>query len=167
MAGSIRPQFGIRLANLVMNLRLVEFVLVSRSAEVRDRFGLGQTGNQHPEKPLRFLLLSESRRTLPHSHNRLVVGSSPTGPTTSLRSCWTSADCSSPRAKRSVVHRLEAMLLETPVHPTRPTILTNSSISGIKVGCTCPIHPSTANEGASPYPCTTQIKMAEVTPLYQ
>jgi len=31
-------------------------------------------------------------------------------------------DYSSPRAKRSVVHRLEAMLLETPVHPTGPTI---------------------------------------------
>ena len=31
---------------------------------------------------LRFFLLSESRRTLPHPHNRLVVGSSPTGPTT-------------------------------------------------------------------------------------
>jgi hypothetical protein len=40
--------------------------------------------NQRPEKTLRFLLLSESRRTLPHPHNRLVVGSSPTGPTTYL-----------------------------------------------------------------------------------
>ena len=34
--------------------------------------------NQRPEKTLRFLLLSESRRTLPHPHNRLVIGSSPT-----------------------------------------------------------------------------------------
>ena len=57
MTGSIRPQFGIRLANLVMNLRLAEFGLVQRSAEVRDRFGLGQIENQYPEKTLRFFLL--------------------------------------------------------------------------------------------------------------
>jgi len=53
--------------------------------------------NQRPEKTLRFLLLSESRRTLPHPHNGLVVGSSPTGPTIfafvfdlrgRLRSAW-------------------------------------------------------------------------------
>jgi hypothetical protein len=40
-----------------------------------------QIENQNLEKTLRFFLLSESRRTLPHPHNRLVVGSSPTGPT--------------------------------------------------------------------------------------
>jgi hypothetical protein len=40
-----------------------------------------QIENQHPEKTLRFFLLSESRRTLPHPHNRLVIDSSPTGPT--------------------------------------------------------------------------------------
>jgi hypothetical protein len=39
MTGSIRPQFGIRVANLVMNLRLAEFVLVYSSAEVRYKFG--------------------------------------------------------------------------------------------------------------------------------
>jgi hypothetical protein len=37
--------------------------------------------NQRPEKSLRFLLLSKSRRTLPYPHIRLVIGSSPTGPT--------------------------------------------------------------------------------------
>jgi len=52
---------------------------------------------QHPNKTLRVFLSSESRRTLPHPHNRLVVGSSPTGPTTSLRSRRTSLDYSSPR----------------------------------------------------------------------
>ena len=31
------------------------------------------------------IMLSESRRTLPHPHNRLVIGSSPTGPTISYR----------------------------------------------------------------------------------
>ena len=81
MTESIRPQFGVRLANLVMNLRLAEFGLVQPSAEVRDRFGLGQIENQYPEKTLRFFLLGGVYRTLPHPHNRLVVGSSPTGPT--------------------------------------------------------------------------------------
>ena len=37
--------------------------------------------NQRPEKSLRFLLLPESRRTLPHPRNGLVIDSSPTGPT--------------------------------------------------------------------------------------
>ena len=69
------------MANLVMNLRLAEFGLVQRSAEVRDRFGLGQIENQYPEKTLRFFLLGGVYRTLHHPHNRLVVGSSPTGPT--------------------------------------------------------------------------------------
>ncbi len=64
-----------------MNLPLAEFVLVQNSAEVRNKFGRLQIENQHPETPLRFFLLSESRRTLPHAHNRLVVGSSPPGPT--------------------------------------------------------------------------------------
>jgi hypothetical protein len=64
-----------------MTLRLADFVLVYSSSKVRDRFGLGQIENQFPEKHLRFFLLSESQRTLPHPHNRLVVGSSPTGPT--------------------------------------------------------------------------------------
>ena len=35
MTGSVRPQFGARLANHVMNLRPAEFVLLYRSAEVR------------------------------------------------------------------------------------------------------------------------------------
>ena len=39
MTESVRPQFGVRLANLVMNLRLAEFVLVYSSAEVRYKFG--------------------------------------------------------------------------------------------------------------------------------
>ena len=47
MTESIRPQFGIRLANLVMNLRLAEFVSALRSTEVRYRFGSLQIGNQH------------------------------------------------------------------------------------------------------------------------
>jgi hypothetical protein len=83
MTGAVRPQLGVRLAAFVMNLLLAEFGLVQRSAEVRDRFGLGQIENHYPEKTLRFFLLSEYRRTLPHPHNRLVVGSSPTGPTIS------------------------------------------------------------------------------------
>jgi hypothetical protein len=38
------------------------------------------------------------------------------------------------------------MLFETPVHPTGPTILPDSSISGIRAGCTCPTHSSTVNQ---------------------
>jgi len=40
-----------------------------------------QVENQRLKKHLRLFLLSECRRTLAHPHNRLVVGSSPTGPT--------------------------------------------------------------------------------------
>ena len=64
-----------------------------------------------PDTPFILFMLRKA------PHNRLVVGSSPTGPTTSLallRSRWTSVDYSSPRAKRLGVHWLEAMLLETP-----------------------------------------------------
>ena len=41
MTESIRPQFGIRLANLVMNLRLADFVLIKK---VQARFGIGSDG---------------------------------------------------------------------------------------------------------------------------
>ena len=55
-----------------------------RTHRVR-RFGigsdLGKSEISTQKKTLRCFLLSESRRTLPHPHNRLVVGSSPTGPT--------------------------------------------------------------------------------------
>ena len=66
-----------------MNLRLTDFVLGQASSEIQYRFGVVQIENQNPEKTLRFFVLEESSRTLPHPHNRLVVGSSPTGPTTS------------------------------------------------------------------------------------
>ena len=82
----VRPQLGVRLANLVMNLRLADFVLVYSSAEVRYRFGRLQIENQHPQKTLRCFFLAESRRALSHSHNRLLVGSNPTGPTISATS---------------------------------------------------------------------------------
>jgi hypothetical protein len=81
MTGVVRPQFGVRLVAFVMNLRLIEFVLVYSSVEVQYRFGRLKIENQCAEKTLRCFLLSESRRTLPHPHNRLVIGSSPTGPT--------------------------------------------------------------------------------------
>ena len=69
----------------------------------------------------------------------MVVGSSRTGPTISLRSWLTSADYSSPRAKRLDVRWLEAMLLETPSHPTGPTIyLDNSSKAARRTGRACP-----------------------------
>ena len=48
---------------------------------VRDRFGRLEIEYQHPKKTLRCCRLSESRRTLPHPHNRLVIDSNPTGPT--------------------------------------------------------------------------------------
>ena len=57
MTGAVRLQFGVRLANSLMNLRLAEFVLLYSSAEVRHRFGRLQIENQHPEKSLRFFLL--------------------------------------------------------------------------------------------------------------
>ena len=40
-----------------------------------------------------------------------------------LRSRWTSVDYPSPRAGRLGVRWLEAMLLETPPHPTGPTAI--------------------------------------------
>ena len=57
--------FDVRLQDLVMNLRLIQFVLVESSAEVRDRFGRRQIRISFLENNLRFFLLSESQQTSP------------------------------------------------------------------------------------------------------
>jgi hypothetical protein len=66
-----------------MNLRLAEFVLVYSSARVRYKFGSRQSGSLHIAKQdlkedLTLLFLKAYSWATPHSHHRLVVGSSPT-----------------------------------------------------------------------------------------
>ncbi len=76
--------FGFQLGKLLVTLKVTPPATFSKSRMVRDRFGLLQIESQRPTNTLRSFLLSESRRSLPHPHNRLVIDSSATRPTTPL-----------------------------------------------------------------------------------
>ena len=60
-------------------------LLTSYWSNVQPRFGIRSDAFKSnisiKKKTLRFFRFSESSGSLPHPHNRLVVGSSPTGPT--------------------------------------------------------------------------------------
>jgi hypothetical protein len=75
--------------------------------------------NQRPEKTLRFLLLSESRRTLPHPHNRWIIDSNPTGSTipSEKRSAPQAGSCNlfAITASDNVSERSETTLQLSPV----------------------------------------------------
>ncbi len=79
----VRVRFSVK--KLLLTFTVARFEIASQAKVLRNKFGRLQIGNQYPEKTLRFFLLEESHRTLPHPHNRLVVGSSPTGPTTLMQ----------------------------------------------------------------------------------
>ena len=79
----VRVRFSVK--KLLLTFTVARFEIASQAKVLRNNFGLLQITNQYPEKTLRFFLLEGIYRALPHPHNRLVVGSSPTGPTTLIQ----------------------------------------------------------------------------------